>query len=322
VSALGIDEFSSFSLLAPTLHIQIDGVVQRIHINHVLQRIDWDDLLDHVDIDRLIDRIDMEKLVDKLPVEKIVDKSNLKEIVARASVGIFSNIFDVFRVQSIRVDQVIQGMGRCRCNWKQYGYLPPDPKKLQEQEVPCPKKASSLAVAVQGRSAGYFSRYLAFLIDELWLLLCFGVTIALINYVLTIFNGDYKVDKSKWWIPFAFYGFEVLYLAFFHTLLGRTLGKVVMGLLVVRSNGKSVTGAQTLPRAMITSLMPLLIILSLLGLLRRDRRQGQDVVACTTVIYAWDASRFRSNEKYLSDAERLEPVYDSMYESVVKEDLP
>lgn len=296
-------------------NVDVDEVVQRISINEVLERVDWNELLDHVDLDQVLDRIDMDKLVDRLPVQKIVDKSNLKEIIARSSAGIFSNLLDVIRAQAIRVDQVVQGFFRCQCRWRKSGYLPPDPRNPDERDRRCPKKASNLAIAVQGRSAGLFSRFLSFLIDEFLLTVIFGLGVLLVNYIIKIFKGDYTVDDSKYYIPIIYFVFTVCYYAFMLAALGRSIGKVIMGLLVVGSHGKQLTVYQAFARAVLAALFVLLVAFSLLGLFRRDRRGFQDLLVCTTVVYAWDAERFKMHEEIMPATDRLQPVYATVIES-------
>jgi hypothetical protein len=88
-----------------------------------------------------------------------------------------------------------------------------------------------------------------------------------------------------------------------------------MGLLVVRSNGRPLHATQALFRAMITSLVIVVALATPLGWVRRDRRQLHDLLACTTVIYAWDVRSFRLREADLTPVERLEPTYGSFESS-------
>lgn len=103
----------------------------------------------------------------------------------------------------------------------------------------------------------------------------------------------------------------VFYNAIALAAVGRTPGKAIMGLLVVRSNGRPLHATQALLRAMVTSLVIVVALASPLGWIRRDRRQLHDLLACTTVIYAWDVRSFRLREADLTAVERLEPTYGS-----------
>ena len=80
--------------------------------------------------------------------------------------------------------------------------------------------------------------------------------------------------------------------------VGRTFGKVVLGLLVVHSHdGKPLTVSQAIYRSILINIPFLTVIGAFLSLLREDRRGLVDIVVQTTVVYAWDAHSFRLAEK-------------------------
>lgn len=82
------------------------------------------------------------------------------------------------------------------------------------------------------------------------------------------------------------------YFALFWALAGQTLGQYLMGVRVVRADGKRLTFARSLVRwvGLVVSLAPL--GLGFLWCLWDDRRQiWADKMAHTVVVYAWDARR-------------------------------
>lgn len=79
--------------------------------------------------------------------------------------------------------------------------------------------------------------------------------------------------------------------------VGRTIGKAVMGLVVVNSfNGKvgHITVWQSIYRSFLSNFIGILVWFGTpFSLIREDRRSLIDIFCSTTVIYAWDAKSFR-----------------------------
>lgn len=276
-------------------------------------------------------------LIIKISHSKIL----ISQIVTKAT-GLFSHLVDAFRAQGIRTDQLFHDLGRCHC-CRRFGFgsrrvLPPEPGK-QLDEFNCPNHISALAEAVQGRCAGLVSRFGAWAMDSLIVLGSFAIGLYLFtqlsNLALKYIEGDanlkatfstfanytHRSENQKEYFSFRqlealwgaaiLYWWGVLYNAIALAAVGRTPGKAIMGLLVVRSNGRPLHATQALLRAMITSLVIVVVFATPLGWIRRDRRQLHDLLACTTVIYAWDVRSFRLREADLTPVERLEPTYGS-----------
>jgi uncharacterized RDD family membrane protein YckC len=78
------------------------------------------------------------------------------------------------------------------------------------------------------------------------------------------------------------------------TVRGRTVGKAVIGLRVVRGDGRDLGPGRAVLRVALFSLSLVLLGISMmLTLLRRDRRALHDLLADTAVVYAWDAPAAR-----------------------------
>lgn len=260
-----------------------------------------------------------------------------------SATGLFSHLLDAFRAQGIRTDQFFHDLGRCHCCRRRFGFgakriLPPEPGK-EDDGINCPHRLSAFAEAVQGRSAGLVSRFAAWMLDSLIVLGSFAIGlylfIALTNLALKYIDGDSKLKSAistftkysqhseeekeylsykqlqALWGAAILYWWGVCYNAIALAAVGRTPGKAIMGLLVVRANGRPLHATQALVRAMVTSLVFLVAVVSPLAWIRRDRRQLHDLLACTTVIYAWDVRSFRLREADLTPIERLEPTYGS-----------
>lgn len=110
----------------------------------------------------------------------------------------------------------------------------------------------------------------------------------------TLLSGAMLCHAANWLRVFLSLVVNPFYFALFWTLGGQTLGQYLMGVRVVRTDGKRLTFMHALLRwvGLLVSLAPL--GLGFLWCLWDDRRQiWADKMARTVVVYAWDA---RSNE--------------------------
>lgn len=164
---------------------------------------------------------------------------------------------------------------------------------------------------MQGQYAGFISRIVAFMADQLIIV---GV-IALVNGVialsLELFLGvdvsNCPVPKldgvlqwgvlcsvANWLRLFLSLAITPVYFALFWTLGGQTLGQYAMGLRVVRLDGRRMNVWRSLLRWVGYLASFISFGLGFLWVLWDDRRQGwADKLARTVVIYAWEA---RQNE--------------------------
>ena len=72
---------------------------------------------------------------------------------------------------------------------------------------------------------------------------------------------------------------------------GRTIGKAILGLLVVDGAGQRLKAKTAAVRTLVFPISFLLFGIGLiLGLFRPDRRELHDLIAKTAVIYQWDAT--------------------------------
>ena len=305
----------------------VDRVVQNMDVNDLVQRIHWDDLLDHIDIDRLLDRIDwnrvmdridIERLVARVPVDEMVERSNLGAIVAQSTTGVCTHVQDLCRAQGMVADQYVEGLLWCRCCQRRkynasnfFKSLPPrlGETKRETEEISL-KGASDLAVALLGRPAGAVSRGVAYWIDTCIITLSFAIFAALVRVFIysqvvdeAMIETHENADKTLW-VGLIYIGFQMIYYTISLALVGRTIGKSIVGLAVVKANGRAINPCQAMVRSFLMSLPILFAYLASLMLLRRDRRGFHDLVCHTTVVYAWDAYGFKLRERSLTSAER------------------
>jgi len=139
---------------------------------------------------------------------------------------------------------------------------------------------------LQGHRAGIVSRALAFGIDlgvAFLIYIVIGATVTVLWDLL--FSDKVEIPQlSGWFNAGAIFWILVIYLALGWGSTGRTVGKQVMGLRVVRGDGTPLRPAQALGRAFFcAAFYPGL----LLALVDRRNRSVQDVVCRSVVVYDW-----------------------------------
>ena len=157
-----------------------------------------------------------------------------------------------------------------------------DPERLSPTER---------AVKVQGRFAGSVSRFLAFLVDQFAIGVIFIVCAALVqSAVRVIFQSSWEVDEAGPAVVVAYALWSFLYTAGSLAATGRTIGKAILGVMVVRTDGTKLNARRAALRSLVFPLSFLLFGVGfLIGLVRSDRRELHDLIADTGVVYAWDA---------------------------------
>jgi uncharacterized RDD family membrane protein YckC len=276
-----------------------DALLDRVDPNRLLDRVDPDRLLDRVDPDRLMDRVDANRLLERVDVNQLVARTELGEIIARSTTGVFTQLLDVARTQIIITDQVAQGVP-ARVLRGARRELPPMPGGVPEQLDPAKLSPTERAVKVQGRFAGSVSRFLAFLIDQFAIGVVFAVGALLVQAaVRVVFRSSFNVDSAGAPVVIAFMLWSFLYTAGSLAATGSTIGKAILGLMVVRSDGTKLNARRA---ALRTLMFPLSFVVFglgfLMGLVRRDRRELHDLIADTGVVYEWDAdtAQLRAND--------------------------
>jgi uncharacterized RDD family membrane protein YckC len=170
--------------------------------------------------------------------------------------------------------------------------------------------------SLQGYYAGFTSRAVALLIDYAIILLVGTFVIG----AMTFFFDLSAVQRFIQWANSILPGFDRLfvwltsarfaglfflllnygYFVFFFSTTGQTIGKSIMGLRVVTTDGRRMGVKRSFIRTLcyVVSLAPL--GLGFLWVLGEDRRRAwQDKIAHTYVLYVWDA---RYEENFLRNA--------------------
>lgn len=305
--------------------IDPDALLDRVDVERVLARIDPDALLDRIDVNRLLDRVDVARVVARVDPDTVVDRvdvnalmarvdvnalvqrTELGEIIARSTTGVFGQLLDLARAAVMSIDLVVQGtvawVLRRREPWGQ--------RRPGVSQVATPARslaAGDRAVVLQGHYAGSVSRFVAFLLDTFLAAVLFTAGTSLLLLALdTVVGIDWAREDNRLTLAVAFVAWQFVYLAVPTGLTGRTVGKAVVGLQVVRRDGGEVGMRRAAAR---TAAFPVSTMLFgvglLLGLVRIDRRQLHDLVGGTAVVYAWDAevARLRTGGRVGPQPER------------------
>ena len=267
-----------------------DALLDRVDPDALLDRVDANRLLDRVDPDRLLDRVDANRLLERVDVNGLVARTELGDIIARSTTGVFTQLLDVARTQIVTTDQVAQAVP-ARVLRGARREMPPRPGTVTEELDPERLSPTERAVKVQGRFAGSVSRFLAFLVDQFAIGVIFIVCAALVqSAVRVIFQSSWEVDEAGPAVVVAYALWSFLYTAGSLAATGRTIGKAILGVMVVRTDGTKLNARRAALRSLVFPLSFLLFGVGfLIGLVRSDRRELHDLIADTGVVYAWDA---------------------------------
>ena len=145
--------------------------------------------------------------------------------------------------------------------------------------------------SLQGKYAGFASRFSAFAVDVVVNVGVFMLALAAISFAARVLTGkDISWNKGDIWVIIAYAVWAFVYFAYSWAASGRTAGMALFGVRVVRDDGTDVSGRHASVRTLALPLSFLFLGLGFTGILLGDRRRAlHDVIAGTAVVYSWDA---------------------------------
>lgn len=147
-----------------------------------------------------------------------------------------------------------------------------------------------------GHYAGPFSRLAAYALDAVLVSALYSVVTAAVVWILELIVSQ-NFDASDLGTAASttlLTGWSFLYFFVPWAVSGRTPGMLVLGLRVVRRDGSPLDPGHAFLRALTLPLSFLPLGLGLIGILvGREHRALHDVLAKTTVVYAWNAQKAR-----------------------------
>ena len=168
-----------------------------------------------------------------------------------------------------------------------------------------------------GQYAGFLSRAVGLILDYVIIAAIVAGSVILINLLLSAFSIDLAACAAGTAVDSVTTGvcvggrvfltlfaiiFSPLYYVFFWSLTGQTIGQRVMGLRVVRLDGRRLGFWLSLVRWIGCQVCILTLGIGFLWVLGDNRRMGwHDKLARTCVLYAWPAVQ---NERFVARVNR------------------
>ena len=158
-----------------------------------------------------------------------------------------------------------------------------------------PGPPAVIRASLQGKCAGFASRFAAFAVDMGVSLGVFMLALAAASFAARVLTGQSITwHKGDTWVIIAYAAWGFTYFAYSWAASGRTAGMALLGLRVVRDDGTVASGRRAVVRTLAFPLSFLFLGLGFTGiLLGGQRRALHDVIAGTAVIYSWDAQAAR-----------------------------
>ena len=149
--------------------------------------------------------------------------------------------------------------------------------------------------SLQGKYAGFASRFTAFAVDVGISLGVYLLALAAISFAALVLTGtDITWHSGDIWVITAYAVWAFIYFAHSWAASGRTAGMALFGVRVVTGDGDRVSGREAVVRTLALPLSFLFLGLGFAGILLGNRRRAlHDVIAGTAVMYSWDARAAR-----------------------------
>jgi uncharacterized RDD family membrane protein YckC len=146
-------------------------------------------------------------------------------------------------------------------------------------------------VSLQGHYAGIVTRMVGFALDAVTVLVLFALAGQVVEFLVSSLRGQpFALSDHSVVSLVALFTWGFFYTAYSLTVGGRTFGMGMVGLRVVKQDGRTLDGKHAVIRVLALPLSFLLLGIGLLMILvRYDRRALHDLIAGTAVVYAWDA---------------------------------
>ncbi|HEY5155630.1 MAG TPA: RDD family protein [Acidimicrobiales bacterium] len=249
--------------------VDLDEVLTKVDLNTLMGGVDLDALLTKVDLNTLMGKVDLDKLLAEVDIEALMKRAKIDQIVSNASRGVFAQLMDAVRRQLAGLDALLIG--------------------VVTRVFRRPRMAASLVGGtLSGQVAGGISRLTAFLIDAGVISVSYGLTAALMVFMVGLLTGN-TVDPSNHALPWltGYVMFAFFYYWIGLAITGRSIGKGLIGLRVVQMDGEPITPGRAAVR---TIVYPFSFILGL-GLLPivvgKQRRALHDFAGGDHVLYDW-----------------------------------
>jgi uncharacterized RDD family membrane protein YckC len=269
-------------LLARVAGVATERIVDTVDLDIVLDHVDVDAVVERIDVNALLERVDVERLVDRLDVQALVVRAGIPEIVAASTGHMAESGLDLARRQVVGLDMLLARVA---------DRIFRRPARTQEG-VPAALRESTpgtdpARMSVTGHYAGVVSRALAAILDVALVTAGWTLTVAAADYLFSTL-GIRVPDLPRWWGVVAIGVWGFVYVWGSVTVAGRTPGKALLGLRIVRGDGTFVPVGRSFVRAALWWVSIFVAWLAVVPIaLGRRHRAVHDVIAGTAVVYDW-----------------------------------
>jgi uncharacterized RDD family membrane protein YckC len=259
--------------------VDLDAVLARVDPQPLLDRVDIDALLARVDPQAIVDRVDLDAVLARLDIQALVQRSGIPDVVADSTRSMAASMIDLARRQLVGLDVIVDRLI--------FRLLRRRPDAGIRGPAALTGAGGRGTETVSGNYAGAFTRAVSGLIDIGVVIGLYTLGVAGLGVLTSVLFGINLGRGGPWGVlALAVWAFFYIFVGLLVT--GRTIGKALTGVRVVRADGAAPSGRVVFIR---TIALPLSLLLFGIGLLmvpvRRDHRALHDLIAGTAVVYDW-----------------------------------
>jgi len=288
VDAVDIDNLvERVDVNALLARVDVDDLVERIDLNALLDQVDVNELVSRLDLDALLARVDIDAITDRIDIDRIVERADIAGIVAKSTTGVTKRSLDLARRQLVGIDTLVTRLG-ARVMRRDPDTDPKCPSALTSPTLSI--RADARNSSVSGHYAGPLSRLVSFVIDAVAVVFLFGLATGVASWTIDLLvrdsNWDGKLGSKLYALLLAIW--TLTYYVVPLAITGRTFGKAVVGLRVVRTSGQPIRPGQALIRVLALPLSWVFFGVGFVGaVFGRQRRTLHDVIARTVEVIDW-----------------------------------
>jgi uncharacterized RDD family membrane protein YckC len=255
-----------------------------------------DAVLAKVDLTAIVQSV-IEQLDLTAITERVMDQVQLTELIRRSTVTVGVDTVDSIRVGGMNADRSLGDLvdRAFRRKEPERGVDPTSRAPAQEGRS-MSRTADAAGRAIQGRSAGFITRLSADVVDaSLVVLAWIGIYlfVGFVPFIAHPVRGFQLPAPAPWFSGLTFCALAIAYLTLTWSGAGRSIGKRIAGLRVVRQAGGRVGVARAFARAILYVVLPI----GLLWVIFSSRnRSVWDSILSTEVVYDWDLPPARVTE--------------------------
>jgi uncharacterized RDD family membrane protein YckC len=258
--------------------VDVNALLERVDPQAIIDRVDLNALLTRVDPQPIIDRVDLDAVLARVDIPALVQRSGIPDVVADSTRSMAASMIDLARRQLVGLDVIVDRI----LLRKRTADRPTGPQSLVRSGDEARARET-----VSGNFAGSVSRAAAGMID-------IGVIVALYTLgaaglsILTRVLFGFDLGRGGPWGVAALAVWAFFYIFVGLLITGRTIGKALIGLRVVRVDGGAPTPRDVFVRTLCLPLSFLIFGIGfLMVLVRRDHRALHDLIAGTSEVYDW-----------------------------------